>query len=75
MVFFENTEIKKLNEEQAATVEDIYIQVIAQKFAHEKKQIVRELAQHGIMSLLSTPEHLTVDVVNKYLELKSRMLA
>ncbi len=75
VVFFENTEIKKLNEEQAATVEDIYIQVIAQKFAHEKKQIVRELAQHGIMSLLSTPEHLTVDVVNKYLELKSRMLA
>jgi hypothetical protein len=49
--------------------------VIAQKFAHEKKQIVRELAQYGIMSLLTTPEHLTVDVVNKYLELKSRMLA
>lgn len=75
VVFFENTEIKKLNEQKATAVEDIYIQVIAQKFAHEKKQIVRELAQYGIMSLLTTPEHLTVDVVNKYLELKSRMLA
>lgn len=75
VVFFENTEIKKLNEQRATAVEDIYIQVIAQKFAHEKKQIVRELAQYGIMSLLTTPEHLTVDVVNKYLELKSRMLA
>ncbi|QEH43935.1 DUF58 domain-containing protein [Chitinophaga sp. XS-30] len=75
VVFFENTELKKLNERKAAEVEDIYIQVIAQKFAHEKKQIVRELAHHGIMSLLTTPEQLTVDVVNKYLELKSRLLA
>lgn len=75
VVFFENTEIKKLNERQAQEVEDIYIQVIAQKFAHEKKQIVKELAQYGIMSLLTTPEHLTVDVVNKYLDLKARMLA
>ncbi|MBO9153091.1 DUF58 domain-containing protein [Chitinophaga sp. GCM10012297] len=75
VVFFENTEIKKLNETQVKEVEEIYIQVIAQKFAHEKKQIVRELAQYGIMSLLTTPEHLTVDVVNKYLELKSRMMA
>ncbi|WP_346316831.1 DUF58 domain-containing protein [Chitinophaga sp. YIM B06452] len=75
VVFFENTEIKKLNEKQVQDVEQIYIQVIAQKFAHEKKQIVRELAQYGIMSLLTTPEHLTVDVVNKYLELKSRMMA
>lgn len=74
VVFFENTEIKKLNEKQVQDVEQIYIQVIAQKFAHEKKQIVRELAQYGIMSLLTTPEHLTVDVVNKYLELKSRMM-
>lgn len=75
VVFFENTEIKKLNEKQVEGVEEIYIQVIAQKFAHEKKQMVRELAQCGIMALLTTPEHLTVDVVNKYLELKSRMMA
>jgi uncharacterized protein (DUF58 family) len=75
VVFFENTELKKLNERKAVEVEDIYIQVIAQKFAHEKKQIVRELSHHGIMSLLTTPEQLTVDVVNKYLELKARMLA
>jgi uncharacterized protein (DUF58 family) len=75
VVFFENTEIKKLNERPAQEVEDIYIQVIARKFAHEKKQIVKELAQYGIMSLLTTPEQLTVDVVNRYLELKARMLA
>ncbi|WP_341842352.1 DUF58 domain-containing protein [Chitinophaga caseinilytica] len=74
VVFFENTELKALNEKRMAETEDIYMQVIAQKFAHEKKQIVRELAQAGIMSLLTPPEHLTVNVVNKYLELKSRMV-
>ncbi len=75
VVCFENTEIKKLNEKQVEGVEEIYIQVIAQKFAHEKRQMVRELAQYGIMALLTTPERLTVDVVNKYLELKSRMVS
>ncbi|WP_298711889.1 DUF58 domain-containing protein [uncultured Chitinophaga sp.] len=74
VVFFENTELRELNEKRMEETEDIYMQVIAQKFAHEKKQIVRELAQAGIMSLLTAPEHLTVNVVNKYLELKSRMV-
>lgn len=74
VVFFENTELRELNEKRMEETEDIYMQVIAQKFAHEKKQIVRELSQAGIMSLLTAPEHLTVNVVNKYLELKSRMV-
>ena len=74
VVFFENTEIKKVTEMQAHDMEDIYKQTIAQKFAYDKKLIVKELAKYGIMSLLSTPEHLTLNVVNKYLELKSRML-
>lgn len=74
VVFFENTELKTVNEKRMEETEDIYMQVIAQKFAHEKKQIVRELAHAGIMSLLTAPEHLTVNVVNKYLELKSRMV-
>ncbi|WP_343693440.1 DUF58 domain-containing protein [Chitinophaga sp.] len=74
VVFFENTELKKITQDTAVTVEDIYRQVIAQKFAYEKKQMVRELAQFGILSLLTTPQQLSVHLVNKYLELKSRSL-
>lgn len=74
VVFFENTEIRQLTATEALSIEEVYVQVIAQKFAHEKKQIARELSQYGIMSLLSTPANLTVDLVNQYLELKSRML-
>jgi hypothetical protein len=56
------------------TVEEIYRQVIAQKFAYEKKLMVRELTKYGILSLLTPPEQLTLNVINKYLELKARAL-
>jgi len=74
VVFFENTALKQLSEQPARGVEEIYKQVIAQQFAYEKKLIARELSKYGIMSLLCTPQQLTVQVINKYLELKARML-
>jgi uncharacterized protein (DUF58 family) len=72
MVFFENTELKKLSEQPADNVEGIYIKTIAEKFAYEKKLIVKELARHGIQSILSAPQNLTVNTINRYLELKAR---
>ncbi|SHM07477.1 Uncharacterized conserved protein, DUF58 family, contains vWF domain [Chitinophaga jiangningensis] len=74
VVFFENTELKKMTQEVAYDMEGIYKQTIAQKFAYDKKLIAKELGKYGIMSILTPPEQLTVNVVNKYLELKSRML-
>ncbi len=72
VVFFENTELKSLNEQEAKDVEGIYIKTIAQKFTYEKKLIVKELARHGIQSLLTTPQDLTINAINRYLDLKSR---
>jgi uncharacterized protein (DUF58 family) len=72
VVFFENTELRERIEQPAETLEAVYVQTIAAKFAYEKKLIVHELQQHGILSLFTAPEHLTVDTVNKYLELKAR---
>jgi len=74
VVFFENTALKQVTEQEAANVEEIYKQVIAQQFTYEKKLIAKELSQYGIMSLLCTPQQLTIQVINKYLELKARML-
>jgi uncharacterized protein (DUF58 family) len=73
VVFFENTEMKLLTERRASTLEEIYIKTIADKFAHEKRLMVKELHKNGIPSILTTPENLTVNTVNKYLELKTRM--
>ncbi len=73
VVFFENTELKSLLDKKAATLEDIYIKTIAEKFMYEKKLMVKEMQKNGILSILSSPEHLTVNTINKYLELKNRL--
>ena len=72
VVFFENTELKKLSHEEAITVEDVYVKTIAEKFVFEKKLVVKELQKYGILSILTSPENLTVSSINKYLELKTR---
>jgi uncharacterized protein (DUF58 family) len=72
VVFFENTELKQLTESRVENLEGLYIKTIAEKFAHEKRLIVKELQKHGILAILTTPQNLTVDAVNKYLELKAR---
>ncbi|PWS28065.1 DUF58 domain-containing protein [Pedobacter yonginense] len=72
VVFFENTTLKTLSEEPAKDIEGIYIKTIAEKFAFEKKLMVKELAKHGILSLLTEPQNLTVNVVNQYLALKAQ---
>ncbi len=74
VVFFENTETKSLIESEANSTEEIYVQTIAEKFAYEKRQIVRELQKYGIFSILTPPQDLTVNTINKYLELKARGL-
>jgi uncharacterized protein (DUF58 family) len=72
VVFFENTELNKLSAAHAANVDDVYIKAIAEKFVYEKKLVVKELQKYGIASILSTPENLTVNSINKYLQLKAQ---
>lgn len=72
VIFFENTEIARIAEEPARSLRDIYHKTIAEKFRYEKKLIVKELSRAGVQALLTSPERLTVDTINKYLELKAR---
>ena len=72
VVFFENTELKQLSGVDATNLEAVYMKTIAEKFAYEKRLIVKELMKHGILSILTPPENLTVNTLNKYLELKAR---
>lgn len=72
VVFFENTELHQLSHLEAANLDEVYIKTIAEKFEYEKRLIVKELKKHGILAVLTPPEQLTVNAVNKYLELKAR---
>ena len=74
VVFFEDADLKEYIAGKSVTTEDYYRHVIAEKFAFEKRLIVSTLKQHGIYSLLTTPDKLSIDVINKYLEMKSRQL-
>ena len=72
VVFFEDEELRTFANTPARKTEDTYQRVIAEKFAYEQHLIVQTLRQYGIQALLTTPNNLSVDVINKYLEMKSR---
>jgi len=74
VVFFENTEIRALSQEEVYTTADIYRQTVARQFLQEKKEMVVKLKQYGIQGILTKPQDLTLNTINKYLELKSRGL-
>ena len=74
VIFFENTEISGLVKQRAETVEDIYHQTIAHRFLHEKRQMVQKLRKFGIQAIMTNPQDLSINTINKYLELKSRGL-
>ncbi|SNR15962.1 DUF58 domain-containing protein [Tenacibaculum jejuense] len=74
VVFFQNTELNKIIDNQSRKISDVYDTIIAEKFIYEKKQIANELKKYGIQSVLTKPKELTGNTINKYLELKTRGL-
>ena len=72
VIFFENTELRSLLNQPAPDTEAVYLKTIGEKFSFEKRQIVKELGQYGIQTILTAPQNLTANTVNKYLELKAR---
>lgn len=72
VVFFQNTELNEIINSKAVTIQEVYDKAIAEKFAFEKRLIVNELKKYGIYSVLTQPENLTLDTINKYLEIKAR---
>lgn len=74
VVIFKNTELEQITHAKSKSLEDIYIKTIASKFQIEKELIVKELHKYGIDSILTNPKNLTVNSINKYLEIKSKVL-
>lgn len=74
MMLFENTELIDYSRREAQFVTDIYTQTMAEKLVLEKKHMVMKLRMHGIQTILTRPEDLSINTVNKYLELKARGL-
>ncbi len=73
-IFFVDTELDTLLNSTPESEEELYIKTIAEKFNFEKKSIVKTLNQYGIHTILTPPKELSINTINKYLELKARGL-
>lgn len=72
LIFFINEEIEDLAKEAADSIQSVYRKGLAEDFLLEKERIAKLLRRHGIQTLLTRPEHLNVNALNKYLEIKHR---
>lgn len=74
VIFFENTELVSFANQKTNNTQEIFEQTIAEKFIFEKQLVVNELRNYGIQTMLTKPENLTLNTINKYLEIKAKGL-
>lgn len=72
VIFFENTEISNFTAHFPKNISESAHQTIAEEYAHNKLLMLKELKRHGIQALLTPPEDLSINTINKYLEIKAR---
>ena len=70
VVFFADTDLAQVIADPAESADDYARRLAAEQMEYEKQMIVSHLSQQGIYSLLSAPQSLTVDVINKYIDMK-----
>jgi uncharacterized protein (DUF58 family) len=73
-IFFEDAELIDELKRPTGKLWDIYYKTTLEKYIFEKREIVKELNRYGIGTILTAPENLTVDTLNRYLEIKSKGL-
>lgn len=74
VVFFENSELEKVSSQPIKDLKGIYTNILAAQALNEKKIIAQELNNVGIQTILTKPEDLSINSINKYLEIKARGL-
>jgi uncharacterized protein (DUF58 family) len=73
-IIFENSPLVAYSEEEATSERDVYFRVAARQLVDEKKLLAQTMRQQGLSVILTKPEDLTSQVINKYLQFKSRGL-
>lgn len=74
VIFFSNKELENLALDSNDTFQNQVAAAVAEKFLNEKKIIAKELNKHGIISILTLPKNLSVNVINAYLDVKAKGL-
>jgi len=74
VIFFEDAEIADFALDTAQNKNQIYEKVLAGTYLTNKRKMRAQLQKMGIQTILTTPKKLSLDTLNKYLELKARGL-
>ena len=74
VISFVNTELIESSEMICRNKSDIYFKTFAQKALADKEKIMDQLTIHGIQSILTRPQDLNINVINKYLEIKAKRM-
>lgn len=71
-VLFQNSDIEKLALEKPESMRDVYQSIVAEDLTTLKSRLALKLKQNGINAVLTLPENLSIQTINKYLELKAK---
>ncbi|MCP9762178.1 DUF58 domain-containing protein [Lacihabitans soyangensis] len=74
VVFFENSEVAQIVDNQAKDLKEIYDFTIGQSLILQNKLIAKELNKHGIKALHTKPENLSLGLINTYMDIKKKRL-
>lgn len=74
VISFINTELLAASRMACRDEADIFTQTIADDFKYQKLKVMRQLEHHGIMTIYTTPAQLSINVINKYLEIKAKRM-
>lgn len=74
VIFFEDAEIANFAQNTAGNKNQVYEKVLAGAYLTNKRKMKAQLQKMGIQTILTTPQKLSIDTLNKYLELKARGL-
>lgn len=72
VVFFENNGLQDLAYKPSSSILEVYQSTVAERMISLKAKMARELQKNGIQTVLTLPEELSVNTINKYLELKAK---
>lgn len=74
VVFFENSEIVEFVNQPAQNLRDIYSNTIGKHFLSQNQLILKELLKSGIQGLITQPHLLSIEVINKYIQIKRKQM-
>jgi uncharacterized protein (DUF58 family) len=72
VILFENKDLQEFAHGNAESMLDIYQATVAERMISYKSRMAQTLRQNGIHTILTLPEELSVNTINKYLELKAK---